>query len=350
MKTLRKSLLATVAGSSLLAASACMAAPVHINVSYQPTNWWALPFYLATKKHWWADVGLDVSYSTFAAGVPQIASAAAGSWDVGSTGSVPAVIGAERYHILTIGISNDESATNVLMATAKGAAAYRKDPASLKGHRILVTANSTGEYAAAACLKKAGLNENDVTMVNLGEAGIVSALSSDTAQYGALWAPFSYTLESKGGGQVICSGHDGGAMIPGALVVRQAYAEKHPQLVARYLAVYLHSVQWEKQHPAQTMKALEQADREAVVPIAPRFAKVEYQRPIFNLAQQLRIMQGQGGKPAPADVWFDQIAQFMHAKGSLPQMPAASSYITARYLRMVEADPKLRAFANDGSH
>ncbi len=350
MKTMRKTLLAGVAGATLLAASSCLAAPVPINVSYQPTNWWALPYYLASKKGWWGDVGLKVSYSTFAAGMPQIASSAAGSWDVGATGSVPAVLGAARYHILTIGISNDESATNVLAATPKGAAAYRKNPAALKGHRILVTANSTGEYAAAACLHKAGLTENDVTMVNLGQSGIVSALSNGTAQYGALWAPNSYTLESKAHGQIICSGKDGGAMIPGALIVRQEFADKHPELVARYLAVYLHAVQWEKQHPAQTLKELEAADKEAGVPIEPRFAKVEYQRPIYNLSEQLQIMQGHGGKPAEADGWFDKIADFMHGKGSLQQVPKASSYVTAKYLQMVQDDPKLRAFANDGSH
>lgn len=350
MKALRKTLLAGIAGAGLLVASSCLAAPVHINVSYQPTNYWALPYYLADKNHWWADVGLEVSYSIFPAGMPQIASSAAGSWDVGATGSVPAVLGAARYHIQTIGISNDESATNVLMATRDAAAAWHKNPASLKGQRILVTGNSTGEYAAAACLKKAGLSESDVTMVNLGQAGIISAMSSGTANYGALWAPNSYTLEAKAGAEIICSGHDAGAEIPGALIVREAFARQHPELVARYLAVYLHAVQWEKQHPEQAMKELEAADKAAGVPLEPRFAKVEFERPIFGLEQQLAIMQGEGGKPAKADGWFDKIADFMHSKGSLPQVPKARDYLTAKYLLMVQNDPKLRAFANDGSH
>jgi NitT/TauT family transport system substrate-binding protein len=282
--------------------------------------------------------------------MPQIASGAAGSWDVGATGSVPAVLGAARYHILTIGISNDESATNVLMATREAAAAYARNPASLKGQRILVTGNSTGEYAAAACLKKAGLSEDDVTMVNLGQAGIISAMSSGTASYGALWAPNSYTLEDKVGAKVICSGADAGAEVPGALIVREQFAKEHPELVARYLAVYLHAVRWEKAHPQQTMKELELADQAAGVPIKPRFAKVEYQRPIFDLQQQLELLRGQDGKPSKADQWFDKIADFMHAKGSLPQVPKARDYITAKYLKLVEQDPKLRAFANDGSH
>jgi ABC-type nitrate/sulfonate/bicarbonate transport system substrate-binding protein len=120
--TMRKMLCASLlAASAAFALQPAAAEPVHINVSYQPTNWWALPYYLATKKNWWGEVGLEVSYSTFPAGMPQIASSAAGSWDVGGTGSVPAVVGAVRYHILTIGITNDESATNVLIATKEAA-------------------------------------------------------------------------------------------------------------------------------------------------------------------------------------------------------------------------------------
>ena len=342
--------------ASLMAVSAAFvvppagAAPTHINVSYQPTNWWALPYILATKKNWWADVGLQASYSTFPAGVPQIASAAAGSWDVGGTGSVPAVIGAARYHILTIGVTNDESATNVLIATKAAAASFRKDPkTSLKGQKILVTANSTGEYAAAACLDKYGLSENDVTMVNLGQAGIMTALSSGTAGFGALWAPNSYTLEDQIGAQIVCTGKDANAIIPGALVVREDYAKEHPDLVAKYLAVYLHAIKWEKAHPAETLTALQEADKEAGVPISEKYAKVEYQRPIFDLAQQLSIMARHGGKPSEVDVWFDKISAFMKSKGSLQEVPAASSYITDKYLQMVNDDPKLKAFANDGS-
>ena len=78
-------------------------APAHaqqltpITISYQPTNYWALPFYVATKKGWWKEVGLDPKFVLFPAGIPQVASAAAGSWDVGATGSVPAVFGAARF-------------------------------------------------------------------------------------------------------------------------------------------------------------------------------------------------------------------------------------------------------------
>src|SRR3954470_18628161 len=122
-------------------------AQTEIKVSYQPALYWSLPFYVATEKGWWAELGLKPVFSTFPAGVPQIAASAAKSWDVGGTGSVPAVLGAVRYNLMTIGLTNDESQGNALLATAAKAAAFVKNPGSIKGQTIVLTSNSTGDYA-----------------------------------------------------------------------------------------------------------------------------------------------------------------------------------------------------------
>src|SRR5205814_432342 len=108
--------------SMLIAAALGLAATsvnaqTEIKVSYQPALYWSLPFYVATEKGWWGELGLKPAFSTFPAGVPQIAASASKSWDVGGTGSVPAVLGAARYNLLTIGITNDESQGNALLAS-----------------------------------------------------------------------------------------------------------------------------------------------------------------------------------------------------------------------------------------
>ena len=318
-----------------------------INVSYQPTNYWALPFYLATKKGWWQKVGLDPKFSTFPAGAPQVAAAASGSWDVGATGSVPAVLGAARYDILTIGISNDESATNDLMVAADKAYEYAKTPMDMKGQRVLLTANSTGEYAAEACLKKFGLSESDVTPVNMGQAQILSTLSGGSASLGALWAPNTYTFEQKLGGKLLCSGKEAGALIPGAIVVREAYAKQHPDMVAKFLAVYEHSVRWERAHPAEAQEALIAADKEGGTEITAASAKAEMDlRPIYDLSEQLKIMNG---SPSDVDKWFAGIITFMKDKGSLQTVPDPKDFITDTYMKMVQDNPQLRAFANSSN-
>jgi ABC-type nitrate/sulfonate/bicarbonate transport system substrate-binding protein len=177
-----------------------------IKVSYQPALYWSLPYYIASEKGWWGELGLKPTFSTFPAGVPQIAASAAKSWDVGGVGSVPAVLGAARYNLLTIGITNDESHGNALLASKAKADAFVKNPASIKGQTIVLTANSTGDYAVQSCLAKWGLKKADVSIKSMGQAEIISAMSSGNADLGGLWAPNIYTLEEKAGAKLICSG------------------------------------------------------------------------------------------------------------------------------------------------
>lgn len=71
---------------AMAAAGASAQQPAIIKVSYQPALYWSLPFYIASEKGWWAELGLKPEFSIFPAGVPQIAASAAKSWDVGGTG------------------------------------------------------------------------------------------------------------------------------------------------------------------------------------------------------------------------------------------------------------------------
>ena len=332
-----------------LAVAACGASAqplTEIKVSYQPALYWSLPFYVASQKGWWAELGLKPEYSIFPAGVPQIAASAAKSWDVGGTGSVPAVLGAARYNLLTIGLTNDESAGNALMASGAKADGFVKNPASMKGQTIVLTANSTGDYAVQSCLAKYGLKKADVVIKSMGQAEIISAVSSNNADLAGLWAPNIYTLEEKAGAKVICSGKDAGAFVPGALIVRAEYAKEQPQNVAKFLAVYLRAWKWMNAHPAEAVTLMKAFYEQGGVTISEASMKKEFAtRPVYDLAGQMKIMNRAGGA-SEVDGWMTKIGEFMKTAGTLPEAPAAGSYITDEYMKLVERDPKLKEFAN----
>lgn len=332
---------------ALLAGTAAQAqAPAEIKISYQPALYWALPFYVATEKGWWAEVGLKPVFSTFPAGVPQIAASASKSWDVGGTGSVPAVLGHVRFGIKTIGVTNDESAGNALLARKDVADKFAKDPASIKGQTIVLTSNSTGDYAVQSCLKKWGIAKADVTIKNMGQAEIISAMSSGNADLGGLWAPNIYTLEEKAGGKVLCSGKEGGAVVPGALIARGDYAEQNPENVAKFLAVYLRAWKWANANQAQAIAMMKKFYEQGGVSVSDASLKKEFDtRPTFDLAQQLERMDRAKGASA-VDGWFGDIATFMRGTGAIQSVPASADYITDAYMKRVMADPKLREFAN----
>ena len=349
MRARLKSLALGIALTVVITAAATGAAaqqPAEIKVSYQPALYWSLPFYVATEKGFWAEVGLKPVYSTFPAGVPQIAASASRSWDVGGTGSVPAVLGAARYNLLTIGMTNDESVGNALLATGAKADGFLKNPQSIRGQTIVLTANSTGDYAVQSCLARWGLKKSDVTIKSMGQAEIISAMSSNNADLGGLWAPNIYTVEEKIGAKVICSGKDAGAIVPGAIVVRADYAREQPQNVAKYLAVYLRSWKWMNAHRSEAVALMKKFYEIGGVTISEASMRKEFDtRPVFDLAGQLKIMNRAGGT-SEVDQWMTQIGDFMKGAGTLPEVPAASRYITDEYMKMVDSDPKLKAFAN----
>ena len=331
-------MLALVAGSAF--------AQQEIKVSYQPALYWSLPYYIASEKGWWAELGLKPAYSTFPAGVPQIAASAAKSWDVGGTGSVPAVLGAARYNLLTIGITNDESQGNALLASGAKADAFVRNPGSIKGQTIVLTANSTGDYAVQSCLQKWGLKKADVQIKSMGQAEIISAMSSGNADLGGLWAPNIYTLEEKAGAKLICSGRDAGAIVPGAIIVRQEYAKEQPQNVAKYLAVYLRAQKWSLANRKEAVAMMKKFYEQGGVTISEAAMNKEFDtRPVFDLAGQLKIMNRSGGT-SDVDKWLTSIGEFMKANGTFAEVPQAKAFITDEYLRMVDADPKLKEFAN----
>ena len=325
--------------------AAAVNAQQEIKVSYQPALYWSLPYYIASEKGWWAELGLKPAFSTFPAGVPQIAASASKSWDVGGTGSVPAVLGAARYQLLTIGITNDESSANLLMASKDGYAKYSKEPKLIKGQQIMLTSNSTGDYAVTSCLRKWGLAKSDVKVVNLGQAQIISAVSSGNGNLAGVWAPNNYTLEEKTGARTLCTGKDAGAIIPGALVARADFAKEHPELVARYLAVYVRTVKWMRANRAETVKMMQKFYQQGGVNLPDKYLEVEIDtRPMYDLDQQVKIMDRSHGA-SEVDSWMTKIADFMKSVGTISDVPAASGYVDPKYMKMVESDPKLKAFA-----
>jgi len=318
--------------------------PRSIGVSYQPALYWSLPYYIASEKGWWKEVGLEPRFSTFPSGAPQMAAAGSKSWDVGGTGSAPATLGAQRFEIVTIGITNDESTGNALMARKDEAEPISKNPGALKGKQLLLTTNSTGEYAALACLAKWGLAANDMQLVNLNQQEIISAFATGTGALAGVWAPNIYTLEERTGARLICSGKDVGVTIPGALVARRAYAEQNPDDVAGYLAVYLRAIAWEKAHREETVKLMREFYQKTGVNLPEKYLAREIDtRPTFVLDEQLKLFYRSGG-PSDVDKWFAKLGEYLKSTGTLQEAPQPRNFATDEYLKRVASSAKLKAF------
>jgi sulfonate transport system substrate-binding protein len=318
-----------------------------VRISSQPALLGSVPFTLAEERGWWKEVGLKVTITNFPAGAPQIA--ASKSWDVGYTGAVPAVLGAARFNLHTFAFSDDQSATNAIYVRGANADALIRNPASLKGNTIFLTGNSTVDLAARMCMQKFGLARGDVTVRSMGQAEIIAAMSSGSADVGGLWAPNTYTVEEKAGGKLLCSGKDAGVTIPGNMVVRAEWAKENPQLVARFLAVYLRAQRVMAANRKEAIAVMKRHYDAGGVNISEAAMNKEFElRPMFDLAGQLALF-ARGAQPSRAETTMNTIANFMKEVGSLradEALPDPKVYVTDEYLKIIDRDPVLKAFAN----
>lgn len=348
MKRIAAFLVMMLASGAVTTVANATDAPVAIRVAQQPQRW-ALEWYIASQKNWWKQIGLEPTMSMFASGAPEVAAGASGSWDLGGAGNIPSVLGAARYGLMTIGIADEEAAINTIMATKDKADAYAKDPSLIKDKVIPVTTNSTGHWAATACLaKKFGLKASDYKFVNLSPPEINAAVTSGRYDISEAWAPNTYILESTIGAKIICSGRDVGLPITSNLFVPPSYAKEHPDVVAKFLAVYLRVVAWERAHPQETVQYLGEFFKSVGVNIPEQYLSRELKdRPAFTLAEQLKIFKAGADGKSDVEKWLEETAEFMKSVAIINKVPDTKSYVSDKFLLMVANDPKLRAFAEN---
>jgi NitT/TauT family transport system substrate-binding protein len=224
---------------------------------------------------------------------------------------------------------------------------FRADPTTMRGERILLTTNSTVDFATRSCLEMFGLEQDDVEFVNLAQAQIITAVIANEGKLAGVWAPNTYTLQERADSDYLCSGADAGAIVPGALVVRPQFAEEQPELVARVLATFLRGVVWAKENPEQAREMLVDFYSDGGVEISDAAVNAEFDlRPTFPLEEQLALLDRSSG-PSQVDQWLTAIGDFMTSVGTTETTPVAEDYIDGRFMQMVMDDPVLRAFANN---
>ena len=321
-----------------------------IRVAQQPQRW-GLEWYIATEKGWWKEVGLQPEMSTFSSGAVEIGAGASGSWDVGGAGNVPSILGASKYGLVTIGIADGEAAIITIMATREKADEYLKNPSLMKGKTIPVTTNSTGQWGAAECLsRKFGLKPDDYRFLNLSPPDINAAVMSGKYDLTEAWAPNTYILQDAIGAKVICTGAELNMPIHSYLFTTPAFAEKNPEAVAKFLAVYLRAVAWERAHPKETENYLKAFFNSVGVKIPDKYLAQElHDRPAYTLDEQLKIFSGAPAATSTIGKWWDEVGKFMVSVGVIRSIPDPSKTVTGKFLEMVDKDPRLKAFVSNVS-
>lgn len=210
----------------------------------------SVPVYYAIQNGMFEEANITVETLLFAGGPAMNEAAAAGEWDVGSTGGMPAVTGALAYDYKIIAYANDDMAPNAIYAredsdiVAAGQGNVEAAPEmygtadTWKGKTVLCNTGSSLQYALDACLDLIGLTESDVTVIQMDAASALAAFQAGEGDLCCLWDPQRYTAEEEGYIKV-ASLDMTDEILPTCVVASAEMVEEHPDWVVRFLKVYL---------------------------------------------------------------------------------------------------------------
>jgi NitT/TauT family transport system substrate-binding protein len=145
---------------------------------------------LADAKGMWKEHGLDAKTSVFTNGPLQIDALGTGDLDFGYIGPgafwLPAEGKAKVIAMNTLGNADRVIAQPGVTSMA-----------DLRGKTIGVPQGTSGDMILTLALKKAGMTKNDVKVVNMDAATIVSAFVSKKIDAAGFWYPAISTIKTK---------------------------------------------------------------------------------------------------------------------------------------------------------
>ena len=147
------------------------------------------------------------------------------------------------------------------------------------------------------------------------------------------------------GAEVICSGKDAGVMVPGALIARRDFAKQNPEAVQKFIAVYLRAVAFQKANKPEFTSYLRKFFEVNGIKLKDSYLATEMERPIFTLDEQLKLLSRANGK-STADGAFEALSGYLKSVGTITEVPDPKGFISDEYLKAVDANPTLKAFAN----
>ena len=214
-----------------------------ITLAYSPSLSFA-PLFIAIEKGYLKEQGIELKLELFKSGSEAVAFAANGQ-----IAGIAGGIGASNFNG-----ANKNMGVKIVAPMAlqpiKGAPApilVRSDlaneiasPKQLKGKRIAVGggAGSTGEYMLLRVLEKAGIEKNEVTLVNLAFPDMPLAFSKKSVDAGLIPAPFSIVPLEEGTAKILVPVCTPGEMVT-VLSFGEQFMAKSPILAERMVAAIM---------------------------------------------------------------------------------------------------------------
>lgn len=225
--------------------------------------------------------GVPTKWVQFASGADVLALFAAKEIDIARFGSSPAV------SAFVQGLPIELISVPEVIATSEQLVVKDsiKDVKGLEGKTIAYPPNSTAQYALEALLDSGVVDRAKVKIVALKPAEIVAAWKRGDIDGAYAWDPAKAQLTADGA-KIIFSTKDlrkTGVLIYNNFVVSKDFAEKHPELVVKFLKTYQEKVDEYKRDPEAAAQKIAKHLDQPIDSVRSTLAGLDYP----SIAEQL---------------------------------------------------------------
>ena len=207
-----------------------------IDLIYHPTIGGTTAIAIAEAHGFFEEEGLEIRYQRFTAGPPEIAAMVAGRADIGFIGSGAAWL-AFRGDVNIIALDNLAMTDEVVAKKSSGINSLE----DLRGKTIATQMGTAGENILNLALSKAGLTQADVTVVNMDNNNLTSAIVS-TGSEGvdaiAGWQPgTTAVMEALGDDAILLASNKDfpEAAFPSTWVANKDFVKNNPEAVQKFV-------------------------------------------------------------------------------------------------------------------
>ncbi len=287
------------------------------------------PFYVADALGLFKKAGLNVEIKMFADPVeipPAIAGGALQGGMVTYNQVLPQIEkGQMQKVVLPIDYSNGADA----IVVAKGIDKI----ADFKGKKIGLVQLSPSDILLAYAMKKNGLAESDVTLINMAPDAIPPAMAGGQLSVGVTWEPMLSQLlamKSGKGFKVIYSSKDAPGVITDVLVFDDRFIQSHPKEIETLVRVYLDALAYVKAKPDESAKIIAK-----VMSITPK--EVKEQMPLVRNLQAADIRKAFAKSSEPLSFFGSGplIGEILKARGEVKVVPAIEDTLEPKFVNAV---------------
>ncbi len=259
-----------------------------INVIYHPTIGGTTAIAIAEAHGFFEEENLDIKYQRFTAGPPEIAAMVAGRADIGFIGSGAAWL-AFRGDVNIIALDNLALTDEIVALKSRGINTIQ----DLKGKTVATQMGTAGENILNMALEKAGIDPKELTIVNMDNNNLTSALVGGSVDAIAGWQPGTTSaLEAvKEDGHIIASNRDfPDKAFPSTWVANKNFVKENPEAVQRFMNALTKAQAYRAEN---MMEACEWASEKAGQAANDMYGQIEFA--IWPSGSELKNHYASGG-------------------------------------------------------